>query len=135
MDIIKWRDSYNIGIKMVDEQHQKLVEILNELYIAMSAHQTKEKLANILSELKKYTIFHFGAEERLLQKHFYPDLANHKKMHKSFVDKLEEYKTRLLVGDTNLSIELGRYLKDWLLTHIQGTDKMYVHHLRTKGVE
>lgn len=134
MDVIRWKDSYNLGITRIDEQHKKLVEILNTLYNAMAEKQTKEKLATIISELKSYTIFHFTSEENMLQSYGYPELPGHKKIHITFVDKIEEYRKRQAAGDTSLSVELVVFLKDWLIKHIQGTDQKYALHLKAKGI-
>ena len=134
MDIIKWRDSYNLGIPKIDEQHKKLVEILNQLYKAMRENQAKDKMNKIISELKQYTVFHFSFEESLLQSHNYPELQGHKNIHKEFVGKIDEFRSRQLGGDSIMSIDLSRFLKDWLIDHIQGTDKEYAVYLETKGL-
>lgn len=134
MDFIKWKEAYSLGIEQIDDQHKQLVEVLNKLYNAMSKGQTKEIIGQVIDDLRRYTISHFSYEENLMRKHGYPELNSHIKIHKAFVDKIDEFKTRLLVKDMTLTLDIVGFLKDWLVNHIMGTDKKYSPFLTERGV-
>jgi hemerythrin len=61
MPIAYWRDEYCTGNAEIDEQHQKLFKIINNLHDAMLQGHGKEVLKNTLDELIFYTIDHFIA--------------------------------------------------------------------------
>ena len=55
---ILWNESYNIGIQIIDVQHKKLVDILNELYESFVDQTTGQKLNKILIELSVYMMYY-----------------------------------------------------------------------------
>jgi hemerythrin len=44
------------------------------------------------------------------------------------------FKQRFAAGDATVAMELMDFLKDWLVNHINGTDRKYVPFLKGKGV-
>ena len=60
VDLITWNSSYEIGHELIDQQHQTLVDMINELNTAYSGASTTDRneLGNILSKLVNYTVFH-----------------------------------------------------------------------------
>ena len=129
-----WNDSYNTGIREIDTQHKRLVELINALYDAMSKGQAQQLLTPILNELVKYTVSHFSAEERLMVKAGYPDYAAHKKVHEEFTAKVLAMQKDCAAGKLSLTLNLANFLKDWLKGHIMGSDQKYVPHLASKGM-
>jgi hemerythrin len=129
---ILWNESYNIGIGSIDTQHKKLVDILNELYESFVDQTTGQKLHVILKELDDYTVYHFGNEEELFQKHAYPNSEAHIQEHIAFVQKLKEFNAELIEGKASLTFQLMNYLKNWLLGHICGSDQAYVSFFKDK---
>jgi hemerythrin len=133
--LFAWNESYNIGIKTIDTQHRKLVDILNSLYDAMGKGQANQVLGRILDELIQYTVVHFSTEERLFKQYGYPDSVAHKKEHDDLTAQVKKLQTDLKSGKITLSMQLGTFLKDWLKNHILQTDKKYAPFLIAKGVK
>ncbi len=133
-ELMRWDSSLQLGIGQIDEQHKQLVTMINDLHRAMKQRQTMATMSGILERLVSYTVYHFGNEEKLFQKHGYPEYDQHKKIHETLVGKVVEFKTKIDRGDSTISMELMDFLKDWLVTHIKGTDKKYVPFLQAKGV-
>jgi len=129
MELIKWTDSYSVGITEIDNQHKGLVIIINELFTYMTEGKAKDNLNIIFDHLTEYTKLHFGVEETMLFKYDYPDLDQHKLEHQKFIDKLNNLKTGFQYGKITISLETLNFLKDWLLNHIQHTDKKYSEHI------
>jgi methyl-accepting chemotaxis protein len=133
-ELMRWDSSLQLGIGQIDDQHKQLVTMINDLHRAMKQRQTMATMSGILERLVSYTVYHFGNEEKLFQKHGYPEYDQHKKIHETLVGKVVEFKTKIDRGDSTISMELMDFLKDWLVTHIKGTDKKYVPFLQEKGV-
>ena len=126
MTLIEWNDNlYSVNIEKFDEDHKKLLQFINDLHQAMLQGQGKEKLSVILDELLDYTRYHFSAEEAEMQKANYPELENHKKLHKELTDQLHQLIEDYKAGKKEVSIDTFRFLKEWLFNHIQVVDKKY----------
>lgn len=130
MELIKWNDSYLLGIEEIDNQHKGLVIIINELFNYMSEGRAKKNLTDVFDHLTEYTELHFGAEEMMLVKYAYPDYDQHKLEHEKFIDKLNSFKADFKSGKITISLEVLNFLKDWLINHIMHTDKKYSEHIK-----
>lgn len=135
MSLMAWNDRLSVGIASIDKEHQKLVGLLNEFYVAVQAGHGKESLAKVLAALIDYTKVHVANEEQLFAKTGYPEAAAHKKAHDDLTQQVVEIQKKIREGgNTMLSIETLNFLKNWLLTHIQGTDKKYSSYLTSHGI-
>jgi len=135
MDFITWQEKYSVKIPSIDAQHKRLVEIINELYSSMKAGKTKDQLGKTLQDLVAYTKTHFSYEEGLLEKAGYGDLAEHKKQHEAFVEKISSTCKQYENGKLFMSIDICNFLQGWLIQHIQGTDQKYSQLLLEKGTK
>ncbi|MGE5341840.1 MAG: bacteriohemerythrin [Candidatus Omnitrophota bacterium] len=134
MPLIEWKALYRLNIKEIDNQHQMLIEILNELYDAMMSHQARETIEGILKSMADYAGVHFSYEENLMKRHNFPEFVHHKKEHDDFKIKVSDFMEKYTGGSLILSIEVMKFLKDWIKNHIQGSDKKYAPFLNEKGV-
>ena len=82
MDKIIWNNSYSVGVQELDEQHKKIVKMLNKLIEMKDTRVDSEIISNTLIEMKKYASEHFETEEKLMNEYNYPDYLLHKKQHK-----------------------------------------------------
>lgn len=123
---IEWKSEYNIGIDLVDEQHEWLVRLYNNIAKAHAGNHTIEILARYMKSLVHYTQFHFSAEERELEKLKYAELDFHKKQHEQFVRKINEYMHAIGHGKHEVVPTVLDFLRNWLLDHILYEDKKYV---------
>lgn len=124
-DLIQWNDSIKINVRVFDNQHKKLVALINKLHKAMKTGRTANSVKQILSELVEYTQTHFKAEEDAMRKHGYPDLAVQEKEHKALIEQVAAAQNKIASGNAMLSMEIMDFLKAWLVNHIQGEDKKY----------
>lgn len=126
MDLFEWDAEYSVGNAELDHQHQRLFQIINELYAALENGETQSSVERALQSLIEYTRSHFAAEEALMLQHKYPGYAGHKRMHDQLLDKVTEYGLRLNQGESDLAANVLPFLiGDWLMDHITVTDKKY----------
>ncbi len=135
MPLFEWDDAlYGVGVKAIDDQHKKLVGMLNELYDAQRRGQSAGVTNQVLSDLIAYTDYHFGTEEEFMRNYEYPDYLKHKKEHDALRRTALDFQADLRSGKRAVSIDLSHFLRDWLAHHIQGTDKQLGVFLNQKGV-
>jgi hemerythrin len=128
-----WNESYSVSVSRCDEEHKKLFLVLNALHQAMSVGSGGSVIVPVVQELQTYARTHFQNEETLMEKTGYPALANHRAEHSKFVAKVGKFQEDLEKDAPN-SIEVARFLTDWLVTHIKKTDRLYGPHLNAKGI-
>ena len=133
MDLVTWDASYSVKVEQFDEDHRRLFAFLNKLHDAMKAGHGDQVIQGVVKEMADYTKFHFSAEEAVLQKTDYPDLAAHRAQHQSFIKKVEEFQHDLKAGKGGQSIAVTGFLRDWLSNHIKQTDRQYSSHLNAHG--
>ncbi len=124
--LIHWNEKYFTTINSVDQQHEKLVQLINQLYKSFKMGNAHNEIQNYLKELVNYTEFHFGYEERYFAEFSYENITEHLAEHQHFVDKISEFQQQMIAGKAEVSYQLMRFLKDWLLYHIQISDRKYV---------
>jgi hemerythrin-like metal-binding protein len=132
MGFMEWNEKFITGVREADEQHKRLVDLINELYDAMSQGKGSEVIDKILYELAKYADYHFKTEEGLMSKYGYPELEQHKREHEAFTKKVQEFIESRKGGSLTLTMKVMNFLKEWLTNHILGTDKKYGPFLTSK---
>ncbi len=130
MSLITWGPLLSVGHKDIDEQHQKLVDMLNRLNDELHSGQGVATLRTILDELVQYTVYHFGTEERLATEAGLGLSAQHKAEHDGFVADIAAFQQKFEAGSATLSVEVMHFLRDWLSRHIMQTDKKLALALR-----
>ncbi len=135
MPLLVWNDKLSLGLPSIDQQHQRLVEMLNELFDAVQAGRGRDVLGRVLVEVLDYTITHFAYEEQLLVLHGYPDTELHRQEHADLSRQVFTIQQKYCSGASmTLSMEAMNFLRNWLIKHIQGSDRKYAAFLSGKGV-
>ena len=128
---IVWSDQYEHGIEVIDNQHRRIVEYINQLDALKQDAASIEVVADVLQNLVDYTLSHFAFEEALMEEAGYAETAEHKITHGTFVRQLEGIRKRF-VGGADVVDELTDLLQAWLLKHIMSDDTSYVPVVRAK---
>ncbi|MEN8120894.1 MAG: bacteriohemerythrin [Bacteroidota bacterium] len=134
MKLIQWNERLSVKINSIDEQHKVLVDMINDFYEKINDKAPSALISDIIKKMKNYTVVHFSAEEKYFKQYNYPDSQTHINEHQDFVNKIIDVEKRFNAGKMVLTLELTSFLKDWLIKHIQGTDKKYSNFLTQKGV-
>ncbi len=118
-----WESSLETGIDVIDSQHRRIVDYINQLHGAI-ARGDNAIVARVIDQMVDYTKTHFAFEEELMAKAGYHQTEAHTAIHNAFADRIEIYKQRFLAGD-DISKRLLSDLRIWLTNHIKHEDGDY----------
>ncbi len=121
--LIQWRKVFETGIPRIDEQHRRLIGIINQVADIKTRGGGRKDLVAALKDCVDYTRYHFLDEEKLQQEIGYDACAEHQVMHRNLVREIVDMLTRLKDGEVVSSEELLAFLKDWFTGHILKEDK------------
>ncbi|WP_235956986.1 bacteriohemerythrin [Fundidesulfovibrio magnetotacticus] len=132
--LMPWTSELATGVKIIDEQHRVLVDMINKLYAAMKGGKGKDVMEKLLDGLAEYTVKHFGTEEQYFDQFRYPETGAHKKLHEDLKAKVVDFIGKYKSGQAAISMDLMEFLKEWLETHIVKTDKRYARFFLDNGL-
>jgi len=67
MALFTWSNEYSVKIQSIDRQHQKLIDMVNELHEAMKAGKGSLLAPDIVGRLATYAQEHFAHEEEMMK--------------------------------------------------------------------
>jgi hemerythrin len=133
-ELFKWSDDFSVNIQEVDEQHKVLVSLLNQLHTAILEHHGKTTAHEILNRLAEYTRTHFMLEESLMRLTHYPGFEIHKQQHEDLMGEVQALQHKLDNENATITFELLHFLKNWLVQHINESDKRFGAHFQKAGL-
>jgi len=126
MESFVWNECFVTGLPSVDEQHERLVELINRFGdgLMQARDVSPVQLEAVFSELADYARFHFRDEEALMAQHTvdlrYQTL--HQREHQHFLLEVSRLHDSLHSSDPAAATRLQQFLVDWLAYHILGSD-------------
>ncbi len=131
---VTWNNTYSVNVKELDNQHKKLIGLINEL-LELEDNIDNLKLDKTIEQLFDYIDYHLRYEEDVLLKNGYPRFDEHKNSHTVFEQKIQDFKDRLkLESGKSLVFVINNFLLSWLIEHIKKVDKEYSKFLNSKGI-
>ncbi|MCL2243084.1 MAG: bacteriohemerythrin [Treponema sp.] len=131
-EMVSWSNKLSCGIKIIDEQHKGLVDLVNDMFNHATGNSVQEHdyFNRVIHEALKYVKNHFSTEEKIIIATKYPEYAEHKKEHDAFVlavaNNMREYQS----GNRLTLSQFTRFLRDWILSHIAYQDKRYFEYFK-----
>jgi hemerythrin len=125
MGVIKWRDSYNTGVAQFDQEHHKIIELIDAMYIALRDKQGKESIEKVCRKAVSYTEVHLANEEQALISINYPGLEEQMTEHARMKKEVEKFQELIASNSMEGATGLYHFLRDWLINHILVCDKKY----------
>lgn len=122
---IAWKEEFQTGVPLVDEQHRHLVEIINRFEDALQKGKGSRQMNGILNDLIGYTQEHFACEERLMEEAGYEHLKLHQSQHRQLMQKVERLQFEFNGAGKRITAEMHELLAYWLVTHILRDDKAF----------
>ncbi|MBU0992911.1 MAG: bacteriohemerythrin [Proteobacteria bacterium] len=133
MEKIKWDKSISVNIMDVDENLKKIIDLINKIIdLKQSKNCDENELMETFADLTEFVRNYFPHEENYLIKYKYPELKQHKKEHKKFVKKINAFRRWFAEDPANLSDDVVRYLREWVLFHIQEFDMTFGPFIRVQ---
>ena len=130
--LINWSNTLSCGIRLIDEQHMELVNLVNEMFCHVTGNVEQEDIYfnKIIHEAVKYVKVHFSTEEKIMHATKFAGFTEHKRAHDNFILRVAEIASDSSTG-TRLSLySFTKFLKDWILSHIAVMDKQYFVYLK-----
>ncbi len=134
MKTIDWSNEFSVGVKEMDDQHKKLISMINRLIKEQKTLTDPKTIAELLTEMTDYAQTHFRAEEYLMAEYGYEQKAQQEKQHQAFIDKTMAFYSATDLGPNILSTALLDYLSIWLVEHILKQDMQYKEFFKSKGL-
>ncbi|WP_320174085.1 bacteriohemerythrin [Maridesulfovibrio sp.] len=135
MGRIEWNDSLNIGVKEIDEQHRGLVQMINEILEAFAKGETDTAVDRMLGQLHEYTVVHFNAEEKYMEKIEYPHIQEHRNSHARLKGSVKSLRAARFHYEEVTPDEIKELLSGWLLEHILREDYKIVKFIKQGGAK
>ena len=136
MALVEWDDKYSVHVEEIDNQHKKLLELIDVLNEAVGKEGDKEVVDDVLKELHEYAIYHFKTEEDYFHKFKYSESASHEEEHRGFVQRIKAFEYLYKSGRVTLAgTSVLMYLLEWLMAHIVVEDGKYVKCFKASGLK
>ncbi|MCL2764215.1 MAG: bacteriohemerythrin [Treponema sp.] len=131
-ELITWSNTFSCGIRIIDEQHMGLVELVNEMFSHVTGDQQEEAdyFKRVFQEAARYIKVHFATEEKIMLLTNYKGYNEHKVAHESFIATVTGYILDFKAGKRFSLYSFTKFLKNWVLSHIAVMDKQYFQYLR-----
>jgi hemerythrin-like metal-binding protein len=125
MKKIIWTDDFSVGVNSIDEQHKKIIELINTLINLKNESVESQKIYNVLQEMMLYAQKHLDYEESMLEEHGYPNLMQHASVHVKYIKRVSELSFAIMAQDNQAPEKLLLFLQDWWVHHILYDDMQY----------
>lgn len=134
MAYMEWSSTFSIGVQTFDEEHKKLIGMINALHEAIVAGSHAVILKKVENDLIEYAIVHFQHEEMFFQDYVYPGAQQHVAQHAKMKKKIFAYREQVARNPSmELCAEMLKALRDWLASHILTEDKKFGAFLKAHG--
>lgn len=125
LEVFPWNDNLKTHIPVIDDQHRKLIGLINHLtHSLVNANTTHTQ--EILDELLDYADYHFKTEEAIWQQHLADDnwVTSHHQSHAQFIPDIKQ----LIDSERDTSSlqtldKIVKFLIRWLAFHIIDSDR------------
>lgn len=135
MRFMEWSDRFSIGVAIFDDEHKKLIAIINRLYEAISEGIAEDKLKHISDDLVEYTLMHFRHEEMYFDDWCYPEAKAHAALHARLREQVFNFRRQIQEENSReLGLGMMEFLRKWLSEHILVEDRKYGQFLYEKGL-
>lgn len=133
IELVKWSSTFACGIKLIDDQHKELLNLVNNMFNHVSGNEEQEQqfFNKIIEEAFTYIKVHFSTEEKIMIATNFSGYGAHKKAHESFISTVTKLVSESQLTGKRFSLySFTKFLKEWILAHIAVVDKQYFIYLK-----
>jgi hemerythrin len=131
ISIPDWEKKYNIGIDLVDFQHQYFLKLIKRFSEHLDDDISDYMFDRLINEIIKYADFHFQSEENLMIIEGYPEYRNHQEIHKDLIEDIGTILYYYSEGEKETS-ELVEFLLKWFFDHTAGDDMKFGKYIKQR---
>jgi len=131
MPELNWSPAISVDVKVIDDQHKKLFEILNRALLKKNRGANRDEMIDVLRELVDYSDYHFRTEDNYMLDNNYPLFQNHRKEHGQYLRKLRALIEAYENAEAGLPDDISTFLEKWLLAHVSESDLRYARYFRS----
>ncbi len=126
---VEWSEKMSVGVPELDADHKQIIEVINRLGADADDGTRRHAVRQSLFALLRYAEYHFAREEEVMAACQYPQIREHKREHRDFVDRINQLHRQFdeAPEDTAAVVNeaLLAFLEDWLNHHILIQDMAY----------
>lgn len=134
MESFRWDPCFETGIAFVDEQHRRLVDLINAFGDCLIRREetSHDRLGALFGEVVAYARYHFDAEEAFMSEVGVDPrvLRDQARSHGEYVSEMVRMQKVNNPGDHESASALHRFLIHWLAHHILGSDQQMARQVR-----
>jgi hemerythrin len=139
MDMIEWDKQYELGIKVIDDQHKELIKITGRLSDllrrSVDGGDIYDEMVEVIDSLREYTVYHFDFEEDIFERLNYSLKGDHIDEHNKLIADLDSLDLRAVDEDqVSYGKKILKFLISWVFKHISGTDMLYRELFLANGI-
>lgn len=125
-----WSDAeHSVGVPEFDREHRHLATLMGEVHHALLEHRDRAQAQRVMEKMIHEIRAHFAHEEQVLAEAGYADAEAHGREHAALIVEAQDLVRQFQAG-TISGLSLPTFLKKWLISHIQGSDRKYAVVLR-----
>ena len=127
VESFRWDSSFMTGLEAVDQQHRRLVELINRFGTALTqaSGSSRGHVEAVFSELVDYAKYHFSEEETMMAAVGLDSsyIEFHRAQHAGFIAELFHLRESADPARPESLQAALRFLIHWLVYHILGVDQ------------
>lgn len=123
-----WTDKFSTGSDQLDQQHQTLIDNINELemmlMISFPTRAEYEQMLKVIDFLEFYSREHFTFEEQCMEAYRCPMHHKNKLAHGEFIGFFKKFKDHYRIHgfSSEEMTKLHEVVAKWITDHILGVD-------------
>ena len=131
-ELVSWSSSLSVGIKLIDDQHKGLLDLVNDMLNHVIGDETAERayFQKVIQKTIQYVKIHFATEEKIMMATKFLGYSEHKKAHDTFAVTVVNNIRDFEAGKNFSLANFTKFLKEWILTHIAVMDKQYFEYYK-----
>jgi hemerythrin len=132
---IEWTPELSVGMDEIDQQHQQLYAIIEQLLDARKQNLDHKSILSLLTRLVDYSDYHFRTEDNYMIENEYPLFLSHRKEHLTYIRKMGELIDALENKNASLSHDMLVFLCDWWKRHVSNSDMKFARYINAQKKE
>ncbi len=132
--LIEFTGDMENQVAELNEQHKRIVELVNQLYIGLRTDKPKKEIKETLKMLVDFSAWHFSNEERYFEEFEFENADVHTENHKKFLTQIDSFRKKYQTGRIKFYDDVMRFIKVWIETHFASDDKQYEELFKSKGL-